>query len=82
MMFARIDQSPVARWWWTIDRWNFGALLLLIGFGVVMSLAASPPVAERLHYEPMHFFERHVLTLPVGLAIMFSVSLLPPRTVR
>ena len=31
MMFARIDQSPVARWWWTVDRWSLGALALLIG---------------------------------------------------
>ncbi len=33
MMFARIDQSPVARWWWTVDRWSLGALALLLGFG-------------------------------------------------
>ena len=26
MMFARIDQRPVARWWWTVDRWSLGAL--------------------------------------------------------
>ena len=45
MRFARIDQSQVARWWWTVDRWSFAALGMLIGFGVVMSLAASPPVA-------------------------------------
>jgi len=42
MMFARIDQSPVARWWWTVDRWSLGALVLLIAFGSVLSMAASP----------------------------------------
>jgi cell division protein FtsW len=82
MMFARIDQRPVARWWWTVDRWTFGALLLLMGFGAVMSMAASPAVAERLGYAPLHFAERQLMTLPVALAIMFAVSLLPPRTVR
>jgi cell division protein FtsW len=82
MMFARIDQSPVARWWWTVDRWSLGALILLVGFGAVMSMAASPAVAERLGYAPLHFAERQLATVPVALAIMFCVSLLPPRTVR
>ncbi len=34
MRFARIDQSPVARWWWTVDRWSLAALCVLMGFGV------------------------------------------------
>jgi cell division protein FtsW len=81
-MFARIDQRPVARWWWTVDRWSLGALALLIAFGAVMSMAASPAVAERLGYAPLHFAERHMVTVPLALAIMFAVSLLTPRAVR
>jgi len=81
-MFARIDQRPVARWWWTVDRWSLGALLLLVFFGAVMSMAASPAVAERLGYTPLHFAERHLVIVPLALAIMFWVSMLPPRAVR
>jgi len=82
MTFARIDQSPVARWWWTVDRWSLAALAVLIGFGVVMSLAASPPVAERIGYDGMHFVRRHLAMLPVAIGVMFLVSLQPPRTIR
>src|SRR5207249_11447176 len=54
----------------------------LMGFGVVRSMAASPAVAERLGYAPLHFAERHLVTVPVALAILFGVSLLTPRSVR
>jgi cell division protein FtsW len=82
MKFARIDQSPVARWWWTVDRWTLAALAALIAFGVVMSLSASPPVAERIGYDELHFVRRHLAMLPLSLALMFIVSLQPPRTIR
>jgi cell division protein FtsW len=82
MTFARIDQSPVARWWWTVDRWSLAALGMLIGFGVVMSLAASPPVAERIGYDGLHFVRRHLAMLPLAVGVMFLVSLQPPRTIR
>jgi cell division protein FtsW len=45
---ARGDTSLVGRWWWTVDRWTLFAIGLLIGFGYVMMLAASPAVAERI----------------------------------
>src|SRR5690349_25048998 len=82
MRFARIDQSPVARWWWTVDRWSLAALFMLIGFGVVMSLSASPPVAERIGYDSLHFVRRHLSMLPLAVGVMFVVSLQPPRTIR
>ena len=82
MRFARIDQSLVARWWWTVDRWSLAALGTLICFGVVMSLAASPPVAERIGYDGLHFVRRHLAMLPLALGLMFAVSLQPPRTIR
>src|SRR5438552_8949677 len=82
MKLARVDQNPVARWWWTVDRWSLGALSVLIGFGVLMSFAASPPVAERLGYDPLHFVRHHLFTVPIALAIMFWVSLQSPRTIR
>src|ERR1700746_4055909 len=82
MSFARIDQSPVARWWWTVDRWSLAALGMLIGFGVVMSLAASPPVAERIGYDGVHFVRRHLPIVRLTLGVMFAVRRQPPRMIR
>ena len=82
MRFARIDRSPVARWWWTVDRWSLAALGVLIGFGVVMSLAASPAVAERIGYDGLHFVRRELAMLPFAVGLMFVISLQSPRTIR
>lgn len=82
MRFNRLDQSPVARWWWTVDRWSLGALLALMAIGAMLSMTASPAVATRIGYDSMHFVKRHLLAVPVSVALMFAVSLLPPRKVR
>lgn len=79
---ARTDRSAVAQWWWTVDRWTLAALVLLLGLGTVMSLAASPAVATRIGLDPYHFFYRHLVYLGPAIAIMFAVSLLSPRGVR
>jgi len=82
MRFNRLDQSPVARWWWTVDRWSLGALLALMAIGAMLSMTASPAVAVRIGYDPMHFVKRHLLAVPLSVGIMFAVSLLPPRKIR
>jgi cell division protein FtsW len=82
MLFPRIDQSLVARWWWTVDRVNLFALAILMLCGIILSLSASPAVAERLHYGALHFFERHLASVPIALSIMIGVSLLSPRWIK
>jgi cell division protein FtsW len=80
--FARTDRSVVGRWWWTVDRWSLAAIGLLIGAGVVLTLAASPAVAERIGYESFHFVRRQLVFLPPAILLMFGISLLSPRGVR
>ena len=48
--FARTDTSLLSRWWWTVDRWTVAALVLLAALGIVLTMAASPAVAERLNH--------------------------------
>ncbi len=80
--FDRTDRSMVARWWWTIDRWNMSALFILMAFGAILILAASPPVAERIGVDAFHFAERQFLFLVPATAILVSLSLLDPAQVR
>jgi cell division protein FtsW len=80
--FARTDTSILGHWWWTIDRWSMAAVALLFVYGVMLTMAASPPVAERLHFEQFHFVRRQLVFLPLAIVIMFAVSLMTPRGIR
>lgn len=79
---ARTDTSTIGRWWWTVDRWMLVTIGALAFIGGVMTLAASPAVAERLGLDMYHFVARQLVFLPGGLALMVAVSLLSPRGVR
>ncbi len=80
--WARTDTSILGRWWWTVDRWSLGALGLLVGFGAVLIVAASPPVAERLNVDEFHFVRRHLAMLVPAVLILIGTSILSPTGVR
>lgn len=82
IMFSREKKTPFAEWWWTVDRGLLVALLLLMACGVVLSFAASPSVAERLHL-PWYFFivRQCGFALP-SIAVLVGASLLTARQVR
>ncbi len=82
MRLTRSDKNLLSDWWFTVDRLMLGCVLLLMVGGLVLSLAASPSVAERLGYDTFHFFRRHALALGPAVIILISASLLPPRLMR
>lgn len=81
-MFARERKTAIAEWWWTVDKPLLGALLLLILAGVLLSFAASPPVAERLGLDSWHFIIRQALFAILAVPVLIGVSMLPPRWAR
>ncbi|PNG27566.1 FtsW/RodA/SpoVE family cell cycle protein [Methylocella silvestris] len=81
-MAARTERSALANWWWTIDRWMLAAIGALIVIGLVLTMAGSPPVAERLGLPPFHFVHRQALAIFPTIAVMLLVSFLTPRQVR
>jgi cell division protein FtsW len=81
-MISRANSSALTDWWWTVDRTLLLLVLLLLGAGTVFSLAASPPVAERLGLDPNYFIFRHALYAPLAAALLVAASMLTPRQVR
>jgi cell division protein FtsW len=81
-MMSRAERGLFADWFRTIDRWlifSFGALMVI---GLVMTLAASPAVAERLKLPTFHFVNRQALLLAPSALLMIATSFLSPRHVR
>ncbi|MGB3389155.1 MAG: putative lipid II flippase FtsW [Pseudaminobacter sp.] len=81
-MASRLDTSPVAVWWRTVDRWFLAAFLSLMGLGIVLSFAASPAVAERIGLGSFHFATRQIFFTIPALVVMIAVSFLEAREVR
>jgi cell division protein FtsW len=81
-MYSRDRSTPLSQWWWTVDRLLLASLTALILGGIILSLAASPPVATRIGLDPFHLFNRHVMFILPAFVVMIGVSFLSPRQVR
>ena len=81
-MISRAQRTPFGEWWWTVDRLTLAAIGALMLAGVVLSLAATPPVASRLGLDPFFFVDRHIFYLVPTAAILLGVSFLNPRQIR
>ncbi len=78
----RDDRSVIGQWWWTVDRWSLSAILAIMAFGVLLTLAASPPAAERIGADSFMFAKRQFVFLPMALMMTLAISLASPRHVR
>jgi cell division protein FtsW len=81
-MVSRVDRSRFAEWWWTVDKVLLGATVVLMLTGIVLSLAASPAVAERLGYDSFYFVKRQIAFLVPAAMVMIATSFLTPRQAR
>ena len=81
-MLHRDQRTPFSDWWWTVDKLLLGAIMALMLGGIILSLAASPPVATRIGLDPFHFFGRHVLFVLPSLMVLIGVSFLSPKQIR
>ena len=81
-MVSRTERTLFAEWWWTIDRLTLAAIGALMLAGIVLLLAASPPIAAKLGLDPFHFVNRQVLYLVPAIAVMLATSFLAPQQIR
>lgn len=82
--FSRNDPSPVAQWFWTVDRGLLSAAMGLMALGVALSFASSPAaiLADESISDPFHYSWRMMVWASLGGGVMLTTSLLSPRGVR
>lgn len=82
MLISRSDRGLLASWWFTVDKLLLSAVLLLMASGVLISMAASPPVAERIGVDSFHFFRNQMMFLLPAALVLVATSMLNPRQAR
>lgn len=79
---AREGEPVLPKWWRTVDKWTLSCILLLFGAGILLGLAASPPLAERNNFTPFHYVQRQALFGSLALVAMLVTSMMNPVLVR
>ncbi len=80
--FDRTNKSILGNWWWTVDRYTLSAVGLLTAIGIILVMAASPVIAQKLGLSPMHFVIRQLIFLFAGAICIISFSLMNPVVIR
>ena len=82
LSFSRSSKNIVVDWWWRVDKWLLAAVLFLLFCGVLLSLSASPAVAQRIGVGTYHFVYRHAFYLCLAVGVMLFFSMLGVKSVR
>lgn len=78
----RGGEPVLPKWWRTLDKWSMSCVLLLFVIGLLLGLAASPPLAARNGFEPFHYVQRQAVFGGAALVAMLLTSMMTPILVR
>lgn len=81
VFLGKRDTGFWSRWWWTIDRYMLAAVAIITAIGMMLVMAASPAVAERIGLSSFHFVIRQTIFISIGVMIMLLFSLMSSEQV-
>ncbi len=76
------DPSVLGRWWRTVDKLTLAALMMIILTGLLISFAASVPLAEKKNQWDYYFVLRHAVFAMMSVGVMLALSVMTPLQVR
>lgn len=79
---GRSGNSVVGDWLHTVDRWSLGAVLVLLGLGLVLALAASPPLADKNDLWTYHYVVRQAVFVVMALGLITMISMFSTTMIR
>lgn len=78
----RGGEPILPKWWRTLDKWSMSCVLILFGIGLLLGLAASPPLAARNGFDPFHYVQRQAFFGGLAIVAMLLTSMMSPTLVR
>ena len=86
IVYGKFDSSRIepsfSNWLHTIDRWSILCILTLFGIGLLLGLAASPPLAEKNGYLPFYYVYKQIIFGSLSLLAMFALSFVSKDSIR
>lgn len=84
---GRSDRTPLAIWFWELDRVLLGLIMTLVAIGLIAIAAASPVAAlkhstDAVSLNSLHYFYRQLIWVGIGVPVMLIVSMLPKEQAR
>lgn len=81
-LVSRANRNVLADWWLSVDRWQLVLSAVLISFGLLMTLAASPEVARNHGLPLYHFAYKQFVFLILGTIVAIGISCLSSTNIR
>lgn len=78
----RGGEPILPKWWRTLDKWSISCVLILFAIGLLLGLAASPPLAARNGLAPFHYVQRQAVFGGMGIFVMLLISMMSPTQAR
>ena len=82
VMMSRPAGTVLDNWWHAIDKWALGAVMVLFAVGMVLGLAASPPLAEKNDLWTYHYVVRHTVFAIMALCGILFLSMTSRLAIR
>ena len=79
---VREGEPILPKWWRTVDRWTLSCILMLFAVGLLLGLAASPPLAAKNGFDPFHYVQRQAFFGGLAVLAMVLTSMMSPVVVR
>lgn len=81
------ERTPLASWFWEIDRLLLSLIVVLMAIGLVAVAAASPVAAidrstSQISVDPLVYFYRQLLWVGLGVPLMLGMSMLSKDKAR
>ncbi|QIE41686.1 peptidoglycan glycosyltransferase FtsW [Meridianimarinicoccus aquatilis] len=77
-----VGEPLLPKWWRTIDRWTLLCVCALFGIGLLLGLAASPPLADRNGLPPFYYVQKQAIFGTMAFVALLLCSMLSPKQVR